>query len=128
MDYTFHRLVAGSVNDIAEKAREALKSEGFGVLTEIDIAGTLKTKIGADVAAYRILGACHPPSAKAAIEAEPRIGVMLPCNVIVRDAGGGQAEVAAINPAGPMAAIGNPALTDIAKDIGERLERVVNLI
>lgn len=128
MGYTFHRQVAGNVSELAERVREALKAEGFGVLTEIDLAGTLKAKIGADVAPYRILGACHPPSAQRAIEAEPQIGVMLPCNVIVRDAGGGLVEIAAINPATPMAAIGNPALTEIATEIGERLERVVRRI
>jgi uncharacterized protein (DUF302 family) len=125
MDYTFYRQVSGSVAEVAERAKHALQAEGFGVLTEIDLAGTLKAKLGADVAPYRILGACNPPLAKRAIEAEPRIGVMLPCNVIVRDVGQGQSEIAAINPAAPMAAVGNPALTEIAREVGQRLQRVV---
>ena len=128
MDYTFHRLIPGSVDSVAARVTTALKAEGFGVLSEIDISGTLKAKIGADLAPYRILGACNPPLAKRAIEAEPRIGVMLPCNVIVREVAGGQAEVAAINPAAPMAAIGNPALTDIAQEVGQRLHKVVESI
>jgi uncharacterized protein (DUF302 family) len=128
MDYTFHRQVSGTVAEVSERAKEALKHEGFGVLTEIDLAGTLKAKIGADLAAYRILGACNPPLAKSAIDAEPRIGVMLPCNVIVRDIGGGQTEVAAINPAAPMAAIGNRALSEIAEEVGQRLQKAVERI
>jgi uncharacterized protein (DUF302 family) len=125
MDYTFHRQVKGSVTEVCERAKEALKTEGFGVLSEIDIAGTLKAKLDADLSPYRILGACNPPLAQRALEAEPRIGVMLPCNVVVRETGYRQVEVAAINPAASMTAIGNPALNEIAKEVGERLRRVV---
>lgn len=125
MDYTYNRQLAGEVADVSERTKEALKMESFGVLTEIDIAATLKAKLNADFPPYRILGACNPPLAKRALEAEPRVGVMLPCNVIVREAGVGMVEVAAINPSAPMAAIGNPALNEIAQEVGERLRRVV---
>ena len=125
MDYTLNRKVAGTVEEVVERVKEALKSEGFGVLTEIDIAATLKAKLGADFRPYRILGACNPPLAKQALEAESRIGVMLPCNVIVQATGENEMEIAAIDPATAMAAIGNPALEKIALEVALRLKRVV---
>jgi len=125
MDYTLNRKVAGTVEEVVGRVKEALKSEGFGVLTEIDIAATLKAKLGADFRPYRILGACNPPLAKQALEAESRIGVMLPCNVIVQATGENEMEIAAIDPATAMAAIGNPALEKIALEVALRLKRVV---
>jgi len=128
MEFTFHRTVPGAMADVVDRVKEALKAEGFGVLTEIDIEATLKAKLGAEFRPYRILGACNPPLAQKALEAEPRIGVMLPCNVIVQQIGNGEVEIAAINPAAPMGAIGNPALTEIAVEVGLRLQRVVAAI
>ena len=103
-----------------------LAGQGFGVLSEIDLQATLKKKIDKDVPPYRILGACHTASAYAAVQAEPRVGLMLPCNVIVRQLEGGQVEVAAIDPAAVMGLIGNPHLNPIAADVRDRLQRVID--
>jgi uncharacterized protein (DUF302 family) len=113
----FDTVVAGVIN--------ALKQEGFDVLTEIDVAKTLITKLGVEFPRYRILGACNPTYAHQALTLENKIGVMLPCNVIVRDQGDGCVEVAAIDPRAPMGQIGNSALDAIALEGAARLERVV---
>ena len=99
--------------------------EGFGILTDIDVRETLKKKIGADVPDYRILGACNPALAYEALKLESKVGTMLPCNVVVRDAGNGQTEVAAIDPVASMQAIDNPELKQAAQGVREKLERVV---
>ncbi len=125
MDYNFRVTAPGTLAGTVEKVKEALKAEGFGVLTEIDVEATLKAKLGVDFPPYRILGACNPPLAKKALEAEPRIGVMLPCNVIVRQIGDNEVEIAAINPAANMQAVGNPALNDIAGEVSGRLQKVL---
>ena len=104
---------------------EALKDEGFGIITEIDIKQTLKAKIGVDFPNYRILGACNPALAYEALKLENKVGTMLPCNVVVRDAGGGQTEVAAIDPIASMEAIDNPALQQAAVQIRAKLEKVI---
>lgn len=108
-----------------EKTTHALKEQGFGVLTEIDMSGTLKKKIDKDIKPYRILGACHPPSAYEAVSTEDHIGLMLPCNVIVKDDGDG-VEVAAIDPVASMQAVENDRLGTIASDIQNRLKTVIN--
>jgi uncharacterized protein (DUF302 family) len=128
MDYTFHRTIPGTVDSIVPRVIEALKAEGFGVLTDIDIQATLKAKLGADFRPYRILGACNPPLAHRALTAEPRVGVMLPCNVVVQQADPNEVEIAAINPAAAMRAIGNTALDPVAEDVGRRLAKVVAAI
>lgn len=125
MDYTFHRTLSGSFEDAVGRVIEGLKAEGFGVLSDIDVQATLKAKLGESFRPYRILGACNPPLAHKALLAEPRVGVMLPCNVVVQQAAEGQVEVAAINPAAPMQAIGNPALDAVASEVGARLSRVL---
>ena len=104
---------------------EALKNEGFGIITEIDIKQTLKVKIGVDFPNYRILGACNPALAYEALKLENKVGTMLPCNVVVRDAGGGQTEVAAVDPVVSMEAIDNPALKQAAVQIRAKLEKVI---
>ncbi len=125
MAYTFSRTLDADLTTAEERTRAALSDEGFGVLTEIDIQATLKKKLDADVAGYKILGACHPPLAHQAMQAEPRIGAMLPCNVILRDVGDGQTEVSAIDPVASMAAVENDALGDVAGEVRDRLRRVV---
>ena len=104
---------------------EALKNEGFGIITEIDIKQTLKVKIGVDFPNYRILGACNPALAYEALKLENKVGTMLPCNVVVRDAGDGQTEVAAIDPIASMEAIDNPALKQAAAQIQAKLAKVI---
>lgn len=128
MSYYIARSLRGDFDTIVERTTAALKSEGFGVLTDIDVAATLKQKIGAEIPPYRILGACNPGFAHQALSAENKIGVMLPCNVIVREADGGDVEVAAIDPRQAMKSVGNPALTEIAESVADRLARAVNAL
>jgi uncharacterized protein (DUF302 family) len=116
------------MTDTEERVREALRGEGFGVLTEIDVQDTLKTKLDVDVPAYKILGACNPAAAHRALQAEPHIGAMLPCNVVLRDAGGGSTEVFAVDPVASMAAVENDALGEIASEIRDRLRRAIDQV
>lgn len=125
MKYYIARTIDAGFDDTVAKVVAALKSEGFGVLTEIDVAATLKQKLGVDFRKYRILGACNPPLAHRAMTVEDKIGVMLPCNVIVQETKPGITEVAAIDPRAAMERVGNPALAEIAQDVASRLERVV---
>ncbi len=110
--------------DAVKRAREALASEGFGVLTEIDVQATLKAKLGVERDSYLILGACHPPSALQALTASPEVGVLLPCNVTVSQEGG-RTVVRAMNPMGVLAVIGNPELAPVGEHVGAALRRVV---
>jgi len=107
-----------------ERCREALATQGFGVLTEVDIQATLKQKLEADVGPYVILGACHPPSALRALRAVPEIGVLLPCNVTV-SVEDGETVVRAMNPEGAMGVLDDPAIEEVAADVGRRLQRVL---
>ena len=125
MTYYIAKNVAGDFDDVIERVTQALKTEGFGVLTEIDVAATLKKKIDVDFRPYRILGACNPTMAHKALSAEDKIGVMLPCNVIVQQADGG-VEVAAVDPVASMQAVENPRLADIAGPVKEALARVID--
>ena len=127
-DYTFARTLDADLATAEDRTRAALSAEGFGVLTEIDIQATLKKKIDVDVPGYKILGACNPPLAHKAMQAEPRIGAMLPCNVILRDLGDGRTEVAAIDPVASMAAVENDGLGEVAAEVRERLRRVVEAL
>jgi uncharacterized protein (DUF302 family) len=104
-----------------ERVTAALKDEGFGVLTDIDVRATMKAKLGIDWRPYRILGACNPPLAHQALQAEDKIGTMLPCNVIVQDLGDGRVEVAAIDPVATMERIGQPKLTELAREVRGKL-------
>ncbi|MEZ5070929.1 MAG: DUF302 domain-containing protein [Bacteroidales bacterium] len=108
-----------------DRVVEALKKEGFGVLTQIDVTATLKQKLDVDFRKYRILGACNPPFAYKALQAEDKIGTMLPCNVIVQERDDRRVEVAAVNPLASMQAVENEGLAGIAKEIQVRLERVI---
>ena len=125
MAYYLSKTLSMSFDAAVTRTVEALKHEGFGIITEIDIQQTLKTKIGVDFPSYRILGACNPALAYEALQLENKVGTMLPCNVVVRDAGDGQIEVAAIDPVASMEAIDNPALKQAAAQIKAKLERVI---
>ena len=128
MKYYIAKTVNGSFPAAVERVIEALKAEGFGVLTEIDVKATMKKKLDLDFRDYRILGACNPPLAHQALTADDKIGTMLPCNVIVQDLGGGQIEVAAINPAISMEHVENPTLQKIAESVTGKLKRVIAAI
>lgn len=129
MSYTIDRTFEGEeFNSVVERTRTALADQGFGVLTEIDVKATLKKKIGADVDDYLILGACNPNMAHKAMEMEPRVGAMLPCNVIIRSIGEGSVEVSAIDPLASMAAIDNAELKTVAGQVRGMLETVVSSI
>ena len=128
MTYYFNRTIDDTfVNGIA-RTTAALKHEEFGILTEIDIAATLKAKLGTEFRPYRILGACNPPLAYQALIAEDKIGTMLPCNVIVQELGPGRVEIAAINPLVAMDSVGNPALSKIAETVAGKLQRAIAAI
>ncbi len=128
MTYTIDRLIAGATFDEVEaRMRAALAAGGFGVLTEIDVAATMKKKIGVDMPAYRILGACNPRMAWQAIGMEPRVGAMLPCNVILRAVEGG-VEVSAIDPVASMQAIDNADLHAVAGQVRDLLAKAVAAI
>ena len=126
MSYYFSTTITGNFEDIVQKTKEALKKEGFGVLTDIDVTSTLKKKLDVDFKKYRILGACNPPFAFKALQVEDKIGTMLPCNVIVQEIDDGEIEVAAIDPIASMQAIKNPELGKIANQIQEKLKKVIN--
>ena len=128
MNYTITRTFEGvSFNEVDARTRAALADHGFGVLTEIDVKATMKKKLDVEMPAYRILGACNPKMAYHAIGVEPRVGAMLPCNVILREVGGG-VEVSAIDPVASMQAIENAELTAIAGDVRDLLAKVVAAI
>ncbi len=124
MSYTHDRIIDASFDDVDVRIRKALSEHGFGVLTEIDVTATLKAKIDAEIDQYRILGACNPGMAYKAIQVEPRVGAMLPCNVIIRAVGGG-VEVSAIDPVASMQAVGNEALDAIAAEVRDMLIKAV---
>ncbi len=126
MEYYFKKELPGqSFEQAIQKVTEALKKEGFGVLTEIDIKATLKKKLDADFHPYVILGACNPGFAYKALKAEDKIGTMLPCNVIVQEKQG-IVEVAAVNPMASMQAVENESLAEVATQVTEKLKRMVN--
>jgi uncharacterized protein (DUF302 family) len=128
MSYYISRTIESRFDKAVAKTINSLKGEGFGILTDIDVAATMKQKLGIDFRRYRILGACNPPLAHKALSAEDKIGVMLPCNVIVQEAGAGKVEVAAIDPRTAMERVGNPALMDLANEVADKLARVVSAI
>lgn len=125
MSYYFSKTTQLSFEEALEKVVASLKTEGFGVLTEIDVKETLKKKLGVEFQKYKILGACNPPFAYKALQAENKIGTMLPCNVVVQDVGEGKVEVAAVDPLASMKAVKNPTLLPIAQQVREKLKKVV---
>jgi uncharacterized protein (DUF302 family) len=126
VDYYISTKVGYPFEKTIELVKEELKKEGFGVLTEIDVRETLKKKLDVDFRKYRILGACNPPFAYKALQAEERIGLMLPCNVIVQELADGTVDVAAIDPSAPMQVVANPALAEIAVQVREKLQKVIS--
>ena len=126
MSYYFNKTITSGFDEAIETVTEELKKAGFGVLTDIDVQATLKKKLNADFRKYRILGACNAPFAYKALEAEDKIGTMLPCNVIVQEIAEGQVEVAAIDPLASMQAVQNPELADVAETIRIMLENVID--
>lgn len=126
MAYYFAKTIEAAFPDAVARAKSALSAQGFGVLSEIDVAATLKAKIGADIPPYLILGACNPTFAHRALLAEPKIGTMLPCNVIVREEAPGRIEIAAVDPVASMQAIENPALAETAGAVRDMLQKVIS--
>lgn len=122
MTYYFAKTIDAAFEDAVNRTRDALKHEGFGVITEIDVQKTLKSKIDVDFRRYLILGACNPAMAHEALQIEDKVGTMLPCNVVVQEISDGRVEIAAINPVASMQAIENPALTEKAAAVGRRLQ------
>lgn len=124
--YYFNKTLDLSLDDAVARVTDELKKEGFGVLTEIDMQATLKKKIDVDIRPYKILGACNPPFAHKALQAESHIGIFLPCNVIVQDAGNGKTEVAAVDPLVAMSRVDNPGLEPVAAEVQAKLQRVIS--
>ncbi len=128
MKYTFSKTLDLSMDEAIDRVTRQLKEEGFGVLTDIDVQATLKKKIDVDFRPYRILGACNPGFAHKALEAEPEIGTMLPCNVVVQEVEPGKVQVSAIDPIASMQAVDNAALGEIASQVQAKLRNVVNAL
>lgn len=125
MEYHISKKVACSFDRALEKVAGELKKEGFGVLTEIDVKATMKKKLGVEFRNYKILGACNPDFAHRALCSEDKIGVLLPCNVVVQEHEDGTVEVSAMDPAGMMQVAGNPALNELASRVQTAMERVI---
>ena len=126
MSYYFSKTVDFSFDEAVAKVTADLKKEGFGILTEIDVKQTLKDKLNVDFRRYRILGACNPPFAYKALQAEDWIGLLMPCNVVVQERPDGTVEVAAVDPLASMSAVDSPALRDVAGEVREKLRSVVD--
>jgi uncharacterized protein (DUF302 family) len=126
MSYYFGKTLEIAFEEAVNRVIEELKKEGFGILTDIDVRATLKKKLNVDFKNYRILGACNPPFAYQALQAEDKIGTMLPCNVIVQENEEGNVEVSAIDPIASMQAVKNPKLQGIAEEVQAKLKRVVD--
>lgn len=129
MEYYISKTLGNiTFEEAIEKTVAALKKEGFGVLTEIDLKATLKKKLDVDFYKYTILGACNPEMAHQALQAENKIGTMLPCNVIVQEREPGKVEVSAVDPAASMMAVESSSLEKIAKDVREKLNQIIESI
>ena len=127
-EHVFTVVLNTSYEDAVSKVTDALKEEGFGVLTEIDVKATLKKKLGVDFRKYVILGACNPPYAYRTLQTDLDVGLLLPCNVIVYETDGKKAYVSALNPVSALEVIKNKELRKIAEEVSEKLERVVSKV
>lgn len=125
MSYYFAKTLETDFESAVQRATEALKAQGFGIITQIDVRDTFKNKIGVDFRDYRILGACNPQLAHEALQIEDKVGTMLPCNVVVQEVGNGKIEIAAIDPVSSMRAIDNPQLKLAAEQVREKLMRAI---
>jgi uncharacterized protein (DUF302 family) len=125
MNYYFSKIVPLAFDVAVRHTTNALKNEGFGIITEIDVKDTFRKKLGIEFRNYRILGACNPALAYEALQLEDKVGTMLPCNVVVQETVDGKTEVAAIDPVASMQAISNPALKEEAKKVREKLRGVI---
>ncbi len=126
MNYYFSKTLENmTFDEVIQKVTEELQKEGFGILTEIDVQATLRKKLDVDFRKYRILGACNPPFAYKALQVEPNIGTMLPCNVVVMETEDGKILVSAVDPAASMMAVENTELNSIAEQIRKKLENVM---
>jgi uncharacterized protein (DUF302 family) len=128
MSYYFAKTLETTFDEAIERVTAGLQKEGFGILTEIDVKATFKKKLDADYHPYRILGACHPQFAYKALQAEDKIGTMLPCNVIVQDIGAGKIEVAAIDPIASMSSVENESLGGVATEVQGKLRSVIDAL
>ena len=128
MSYHQSRVIDMPFEDAVARVVAALKAQGFGILTDIDVQKTLKEKLGVDFRKYRILGACNPPLAHRALQIEDKIGTMLPCNVIVQERSDGGVEVSAVDPVVSMQAVGNPGLLEVANTVQAKLKAVLAAI
>ncbi len=126
MSYYFSKTLDVPFDDAVSRARKAITAHGFGVLTEIDVAATLKKKIGAEMRPYLILGACNPKMAHHALSVESKIGVMLPCNVIVQELDNGQVDVAGVDPVASMQAIDNAELAETAMKVRDMMKAIID--
>jgi uncharacterized protein (DUF302 family) len=122
--YSFSIQLTGNLQEIEQQVVDALKQEGFGILTEIDVQATLKNKLGIDKRPYKILGACNPSLANRAIDAEPDIGLLLPCNVVVREEADGAITVAFMDPVAVLSLVDREEVTALANEVRSRLQRV----
>ncbi len=128
LTYCISKTVRLPFDEAVDRVGEALASEGFGVLSDIDIKETINKKLGLDFRRYRILGACNPPMAHRALELEDRIGTMLPCNVVVQERPDGRVEVSAIDPVAAMAVIENPQLQELASAVRKKLGAAITAL
>ncbi len=128
MSYYFSKALTASFDEAVRRTTEALKREGFGIITEIDVKDTFKKKINVDFRSYRILGACNPTLAHEALQIEDKVGTMLPCNVVVQELDGGGTEVAAIDPVASMQAIDNPRLKQAAERVQAKLRKAIETL
>ena len=128
MEYYFSATLKTNFENAVSKTTEALKTEGFGIITEIDMQGKLKEKLGVEYKKYKILGACNPAFAYKALQVEEKIGTMLPCNVLIIDKENGTTEVAAINPIASMMAVQNSALEPLAQEVADKLKGIIDLL
>lgn len=126
MKYYFSKIIEGDFANVIQKVEGLLKEEGFGVLTEIDVKETLKKKIDVEFRNYRILGACNPNFAYQALQLEDKIGVMLPCNVVVQELEDGRIEIFAIDPITTMEVVNNPELLKIANQVAEKFQKIID--